>query len=528
MGRLFKQGSVQTIVFASLLVVSGLSCRPNLLGGTDEVGSDTGDDVDSGFSIPTDPWFAQIGATSKVSGLASANADLEECYSVAVDSVGNSYCVGHSEGNLGEVNANPGTRDAVVIKFNAAGEMEWIVQFGDTTKKAALANANESGDVFYSVAVDAQGYVYAAGNTSGNFAELAGGGGDAMVVKLSPDGVVQWMTQLGASTTKAAVASANQGGESVSGVAVHTDGTVYICGQTGGNVGEVNANPGSNDIFVAKLHADGTLDWATQLGATTQVAVASANMGLDFCSGVALDSSGNAYLSGSTYGNVGEVNGGSADVLVVKVSASGAFQWATQLGASTQKAGVTNANQLTDVCNSIAVSGTSVYCAGATSGALGEDNGSAADDAFVMKLSLSSGALQWITQLGATTVVSGLTSPNQASDQFSGLTVGPSGAITAAGYTFGEFGEASGGSADAMVAQFDSSGNIEWVTQLGAVNFKAGLASANAGFDQCRDVAVDNVGNVYCGGRTSGAVGETSGGVYDIFMVKLTAAGQTN
>ena len=42
-----------------------------------------------------------------------------------------------------------------------------------------------------------------------------------------------------------------------------------------------------------------------------------------------------------------------------------------------------------------------------------------------------------------------------------------SGNIYCAGYTSGALGEANGGGHDAFIMKLDSSGNLQWVTQLG-------------------------------------------------------------
>ena len=77
-----------------------------------------------------------------------------------------------------------------------------------------------------------------------------------------------------------------------------------------------------------------------------------------------------------------------------------------QLGGTTAANGGDNSGD--DLCNSVALDDLgNIYCAGYTTGALGEANGGdEAEDAFIMKLS-SSGVLQWVTQLGGTTAANG-------------------------------------------------------------------------------------------------------------------------
>ena len=162
-----------------------------------------------------------------------------------------------------------------------------------------------------------------------------------------------------------------------------------------------------------------------------------------------------------------------------------------------------------------------LYCAGYTTGDLGEENGGD-EDAFVMKLD-SSGKLKWVTQLGIkTTGFDG--GDNSLSDYCDDVAVDNSGNVYCAGYTEGALGEANGGNYDAFVMKLNANGVIQWITQLGikTTGFDGGDNSLN---DYCDAVAVDNSENVYCAGYTEGALGEANGGNYDSFVMKLNANG---
>ena len=277
---------------------------------------------------------------------------------------------------------------------------------------------------------------------------------------------------------------------------------------------------GGADAFVMKLNSSGAIQWVTQLGDTTTAAGGS-NSGSDSCEGVAVDGGGNVYCAGvAYYSDLGEVNGGFGDAFVMKLNSDGAIQWVTQLGDTTTAAGGDNSGW--DTCEGVAVDDDgNVYCAGKTSGDLSEGNGGGgSDDAFVMKLN-SSGAIQWVTQLGATTKVDG--GENSGSDICKGVTVDDSGNVYCAGYTGGDLGEANAGSMDVFVMKLNSSGVTQWVTQLGATTKADG--GDNSGFDICSDVAVDGSGNVYCAGYTAGDLGEVNGGGTDAFVMKLNSDG---
>ena len=60
---------------------------------------------------------------------------------------------------------------------------------------------NSGGDYCYSVVLDDSGNIYCAGYTSGAMGEANGGNYDAFVMKLNSSGDLQWVTQLGETTT---------------------------------------------------------------------------------------------------------------------------------------------------------------------------------------------------------------------------------------------------------------------------------------------------------------------------------------
>ena len=146
------------------------------------------------------------------------------------------------------------------------------------------------------------------------------------------------------------------------------------------------------------------------------------------------------------------------------------------------------------------------------------------DDAFVMKLDSSSGAIQWVTQLGDTTKDPDYPSAdNSGDDRCDGVSVDGSGNVYCAGYTNGNLGEANAGSEDVFVMKLNSSGVIEWVTSTRSDDKADG--GDNSRQDACLGVAVDGSSNVYCAGYTYGGLGEANAGLVDAFVMKLNSDG---
>jgi hypothetical protein len=101
--------------------------------------------------------------------------------SVATDANGNVYVAGATTGGL-DGNTLTGTRDFFVTKYNSSGVKQYTRQLGVTGK---ITNG-------YSVATDANGNVYVAGDTAGGLdGNTLTGTLDFFVTKYNSSGVKQ-------------------------------------------------------------------------------------------------------------------------------------------------------------------------------------------------------------------------------------------------------------------------------------------------------------------------------------------------
>ena len=236
----------------------------------------------------------------------TAVADESGWSAVAVDGSGNIYVAGYTSGNLdGETNA--GGSDAVLIKYNSSGTRQWTRLLGSTGSDSA-----------WSVGVDGSGNVYISGFTDGSLGDQTNSGGtDAFLAKYNSAGTLQWVRQLGNATSTYSYA-----------VAAASSGNVYISGMTRGILdGETNA--GIQDIFVAKYNSSGTRQWTRMLGSTV----------FDYCYGVAVDGSENVYAAGHSYGHFDgwtntDGSGATEDIFLAKFNSSGTKQWSLFHGAA--------------------------------------------------------------------------------------------------------------------------------------------------------------------------------------------------
>jgi hypothetical protein len=299
---------------------------------------------------------------------------------VAVDSSGNVYVVGYTDGKLGP-DPQLGLMDAVLIKYNSKGERQYIRQLG-------VLGATTQG---FSVAVDANLNVYVAGITTGlldvntptNSTGTQTGGEDFFVAKYDAAGVWKYTRQLGA------IDSITDG----TSVATDANGNVYVAGfTTGGLNGNVHMGTTTvvgatpyYDSFVSKYDADGNWQYTNQLG------VAEADT---YGRSVIVDSIGSVYVAGDTTGGlVFNTKLGDSDYFVTKYDGAQNRIYTNQLGVS----------GTSTFANSIAVDATgSVYLAGETNATLYlVDTLRGTKDFFVAKFN-GSGSTQYLRQFGVT------------------------------------------------------------------------------------------------------------------------------
>ncbi len=203
------------------------------------------------------------------------------------------------------------------------------------------------GDVAYSIAVDSYFDAYIAGVTNSSDFPIKsgeqsayGGEGDAFVTKMNAAGSqLIFSTYLGGSGSDTATAIALSSGSTfITGYTSSTNFPTKVPVSTA-NPFQLTYGGGSFDAFVTELSTDGsTVVYSSYLGGS----------GADFGQGIAVDSSGNAYVTGSTQSSSGfptvnalqSVLNGSQNAFVTKVNNNGeALVYSTYLGGSEADSG---------------------------------------------------------------------------------------------------------------------------------------------------------------------------------------------
>ncbi len=430
----------------------------------------------SSGGVEKDVFVAKINAAGSdlVYSTYLSGGDDDEGNGIAVDSAGNAYVVGTTKSTdfptHGAFQSNCAlfvgvcTGDAFVARLSADG--------------SALVYSTYLGGSFpekgKGIALDSQNNAYVTGMTSStDFPTqdpLQGpddGAGDAFVAKLNASGnALVYSTYLGGGAT--------DGG---TGVAVDSAGNAYVVGNTNsddfptttgafdttcGTDGECDSDAGLHpytDAFVVKLNASGSaLVYSTYLGGGDE----------DYSHDVAIDSAGNAHVTGRTE--------------------SGDFP--TTTGAFDTTCGTDGD------CNP------------------GDGYGKGGD-AFVAKLNANGSDLVYSTYLGGSW-----------DDKGHGIAVNSAGNAYVTGDTYSDDFPTQNtiqnyaGETEAFVVKLETDGSsLVYSTYLGGSSGDFGT-----------DVAVDNAGNAFAVGLTSSDDFPTTegalqtafgGGVYDAFVVKL-------
>jgi hypothetical protein len=314
---------------------------------------------------------------------------------------GGVYVLGYTEDAWKQPNA--GINDIIVSRYAPDLTEMWSLQLGGPDWDRGFGIAAFDGGV------------YATGYTFGGFAEALGGSGaagghDAVIVRISEDGVVEWVRQLG-----------SDGLDWGQSVAVTDDGAAVLTGYTQGDFGGTNV--GGRDLWVARVEADGTTGWVSHFGTEAE----------DWTQGVAIAPNGDIVVVGLTEGALadGSVPQGANDILVMRLTADGELVWATQTGTA-----------LEDKAFGVAISADDwIVVTGYTQGDLAAPN-LGEKDAYVMLLS-ADGAIVDIEQLASPGV-----------DETYDVEITDDGTVYVSGVTDGRLGESSFGDFDIWVARF--------------------------------------------------------------------------
>jgi type IX secretion system substrate protein/beta-propeller uncharacterized protein DUF5122 len=236
-----------------------------------------------------------------------------------------------------------GSGDMYIVKLDASGTLQWPRTVGGPGYEAAEPIIQTADG----------GYAVAGVTTS------FGGGypGDMYIVKLGASGSLQWSRTVGGTDYEGTtcIVQTAEGGYAVGGLTE-------------------SFGAGSGDFYIVKLDASGTLQWSRTVGGTAY----------DGAINIVQSKDGGYAIAGYTL----SFGAGDFDMYIVKLDASGSFQWSRTVGGTRA-----------EWAYSIIQSPDAGYVVAGYTYSFGVWNCNDCNDMYIVKLD-SGGTLQWTRNVG--------------------------------------------------------------------------------------------------------------------------------
>ena len=334
---------------------------------------------------------------------------------IAVDLSGNVYVTGESIGGAGHYGF-------ATIKYNSAGQRQWIARY----------KGKAAGDDFaFALAVDSAGNVYVTGESFSSPFEAV-----MVTVKYNSGGQQQW------------VARNDQPGIGAGhAIAIGVAGDAYVTG--------FNNGTGTNDYVTIGYDSAGQQQWIARYDGPGQDS--------DIAEAIALDQSGNVYVTGLSVGSAGDY-----DYATIKYDSAGQQQWVARYDGPGHD---------WDLAVDIAVDQSSnIFLTGESIGTALPDY-----DYATIKYD-SAGQQQWVSRYNGT---------SNGDDEATALALDGGGNV----YVTGASTNPDDNSYDYVTIRYDPAGREQWVVRYNG---------PGNSFDIARGMAVDRSDNVYVTGNSVG------------------------
>lgn len=345
---------------------------------------------------------------------------------IAMDSAENAFVSGRTS------SFGVGGYDLCLVKFNTTNGVEWNSTWGGIDR-----------DEGWDVVLDSSGNAYVTGDTC----SFGRGDSDLCLVKFNSIGGIEWNSTWGGIYEEVGNA-----------ITLDSLGNTFVAGWTS------SFGAGGDDMCLVKFNSTGGVEWNSTWGGLYD------DSGAD----IALDSSGNAYVTGFTH----SFGKGEKDVCLVKFNSTGVVQWNCTWGDISD-----------DEASSITLDSLgNIYISGYTR--LIKNGVNFGQYALLGKFN-STGNLKWIQKWREQSINYGEDIIMDSSGNFF---------IVVNSAEFNDY--------DIYLFQFNSTGDVIWHCRWGDIGFEFGYG-----------LIKDSLGNIFISGVR---YAPSSDGNSDVLLVKFT------
>ncbi|MEI6945609.1 SBBP repeat-containing protein [Paraflavisolibacter sp. H34] len=374
--------------------------------------------------------YSSGGTQQWVAILDGPGNNVDAAHAIGIDGSGNLYVTGRSF--LTQYTSRHTTTpcDYATVKYNASGAQQWVKRYnGPGLQNAGLL------DEAAALVADNSGNVFVTGGSTRNET-----GQDFCTIKYDDDGNRLWTKWYNGTGNGIDIPAA---------MVRDASGNIYITGRSDGGTGPVNM-----DFATIKYDASGNQKWVKRYNGPGN--------DYDGATALAVDGSGNVYVTGTSLGGADFQSG---DYATIKYDASGNQKWVKRYNGT---------GNSYDRAMAIAVDGSgNVYVTGGSPGA------GSLDDYATVKYD-ASGNQKWAVRYNG---------PGNSTDEARSLAVDGSGNVYLTGSSW------SSANTDYATIKYNTNGGQVWIARYNG---------PSNGFDVANKLLLDASGNVYVTGGSQG------------------------
>jgi len=432
-------------------------------------------------------WATYYGKTSNMDQLASVCVDHQDNVYITGKTFSRDYPTQQLTGAYWQpINDGTDDADAVIIKFDNKGVLQWSTYYGGSYDDGSAEYGNSS------ICADSQDNIYIVGTSVSQDLPVQPMAGayfqlnvdtwsfQVFILKFNKQGVRQWATYFGGSNW-----------EDAASVKADKDDNIYITGITQSTDFPTKELPGAywqplkgdfgDDIFISKFNSQGACLWATYYGGSEKECNWGSFGGAEqvHAPSICIDNKNHVYITGSTTSYnfptlkstctfYKAVMTGWMDAFLLKFDMNGVRQWATFIGGD-------QGDLPTSICSDHM---DNVYITGHTAssdfptkylaGAFYQTNYQGGDDIFIVRVN-NRGDKDWATYYGGNDfdAAYSICSDNQNNIYIAANAYSSNMPTT---YLEGQYWQPkSAGSDDAFLLQFNNKGVCKWATYYGGI-----------------------------------------------------------